>query len=38
MFVDAFLMRDVVDLIYKNFNIEEMMGEPARLIKIEILE
>lgn len=38
IFVDAFLMSDVVDLICKKFDLEEMMGEPARLIKVEILE
>lgn len=38
IFVDAFFMPDIVDHIYKHFNLEELMGEPARLIKIEILE
>ena len=38
IFVDAFFMPDIVDRIYKQFNLEELIGEPNRIIKIEILE
>lgn len=36
--VDAFFMPDIVDRIYKQFDLEELIGEPNRIIKIEILE
>lgn len=36
--VDALFMPDVVDRIYKQFDLEELIGEPNRIIKIEILE
>lgn len=38
IWVNAFFMEDIVNIIYKDINIKEMMGEEGRIIKIEILE
>lgn len=36
--IDAFFMQDIVEKIYSTINIEDLFGEPCRIIKIEILE
>ena len=38
IYIDAFFMQDIVEKIYSTINIEELIGEPCRIIKIEILE
>lgn len=38
IYIDSFLMIDIIEKIYKTVDIEELFGEPCRIIKIEILE
>lgn len=38
IYIDTFLMQDIVEKIYSTINIKELFGEPCRIIKIEILE
>ncbi|UYL88420.1 hypothetical protein [Microvirus sp.] len=38
IYIDGFLMQDIVEKIYRTVNIEELFGEPCRIIKVEILE
>lgn len=38
IYIDAFFMQDIVAKIYSTIDIENLMGEPCRIIKIEILE
>ena len=38
IYIDAFFMQDIVEKIYSTINIENLFGEPCRIIKIEILE
>ena len=38
IYIDGFIMQDVVEKIYKTVNIEELFGEPCRIIKVEILK
>ena len=38
IYIDGFLMQDIIEKIYKTVNIEELFGEPCRIIKVEILE
>ena len=38
IYIDGFLMLDIIEKIYKTVDIEELFGEPCRIIKIEILE
>ena len=38
IYIDAFFMQDVIEKIYSTINIEELFGEPCRIIKIEIIE
>lgn len=38
IYIDDFLMIDIIEKIYKTVNIEGLFGGPCRIIKIEILE
>ena len=38
IYIDGLLMQDIVEKIYRTVNIEELFGEPGRIMKVEILE
>lgn len=38
IWIDAFFMEDIVKIIYKDIDINDLMGEEGRIIKVEILE
>lgn len=38
IYINGFLMQDIVEKIYRTVDIEELFGEPCRIIKVEILE
>lgn len=38
IYIDGFIMQDIIEKIYKTVDIEKLFGEPCRIIKVEILE
>ena len=38
IYIDGLLMQDIVEKIYRTINIEELFGEPGRIMIVEILE
>ena len=38
IYIDGFLMQDIVEKIYRTVDMEELFGEPCRIVKVELLE
>lgn len=38
IYIDGFLMQDIVEKIYRTVDIEELFEEPCRIVKVELLE